>query len=126
MLGKLRDDFHRWVKLRDAGLPCVSCNRDMSGLTARAVHASHFRPAGQNGAVRFHPWNVHLACGVCNEHLSGNLVPYRVELIERIGEPAVEWLESQTQTHTWDVEDLAWMREGYRAAIRRLVAEREV
>ena len=33
--------------------------------------------------------NIHKQCVVCNQHKSGNLVPYRVELINRIGQEAV-------------------------------------
>ncbi|ELW35573.1 bacteriophage Lambda NinG family protein, partial [Escherichia coli 95.0083] len=42
---------------------------------------------------------------VCNQHKSGNLVPYRVELINRIGQEAVDEIESNHNRHRWTVEE---------------------
>ncbi len=119
----LKRDFHRWVKWRDRNEDCISCGCSLTNLPSRSVHASHYRPAGGNSAVKYHPWNVHLACSVCNAHKSGNLVSYRAALIDKIGLENVEWLESQTQTCTWDIDDLKLMRVGYRRILRDVMTE---
>ena len=40
-----------------------------------------------------------------NQHKSGNLVPYRVELISRIGQEAVDEIESNHNRHRWTIEE---------------------
>ena len=84
--------INRYARLRDARKGCVSCDKpsDWHGQW----HASHYRPVGRNQQLRYNLFNIHKACSVCNAHLSGNLLPYREELIRRIGRERVEWLET--------------------------------
>lgn len=81
-----------YVRLRDAGLGCVSC--DKPATWAGQWHASHYRSRGAAPHLRFNLHNIHKACSVCNNHLSGNIMNYRPELIKRIGLSKVEALES--------------------------------
>lgn len=81
--------FNAWVRVRDAQLPCVSCGRMHEGQW----HAGHYRSAGSRPDLRFDPANVHKQCAPCNTHLSGNPIPYRVTLIQRIGPAEVDRLE---------------------------------
>lgn len=84
--------INRYVRLRDSGLGCVSCDKPASW--AGQWHCSHFRSVGAAPHLRFNLLNMHKACSVCNNHLSGNIAGYRPRLIERIGLVRVEWLES--------------------------------
>ncbi|HZX51509.1 MAG TPA: recombination protein NinG [Pseudomonas sp.] len=84
--------INRYVRLRDSGLGCVSCDKPASW--AGQWHCSHFRSVGAAPHLRFNLLNMHKACSVCNNHLSGNIAGYRPRLIERIGQARVEWLES--------------------------------
>ena len=43
--------------------------------------------------LRFHEDNVHKQCERCNTYWSGNLINYRIALVERIGVERVEFLE---------------------------------
>ncbi len=80
--------FNAWVRNRDKDLPCVSCG------SWNTEHASHYYSAGQHNNLRFHEDNVWLACKRCNYFLHGNLIPYRQELIKRIGIERVEALDN--------------------------------
>jgi hypothetical protein len=104
---KAQRAFNRMIRARDAGLPCVSCGHPDDGSRLRV--ASHYRPAGDNPALRFEPDNVHGACVRCNSWLSGNLAGYRAELVRRIGVERVEWLEGPHDLPHWRVEDLREM-----------------
>ncbi len=84
--------INRYVRLRDAHLGCVSCDKPASWHGQ--WHCSHFRSVGAAPHLRFNLLNMHKACSVCNNHLSGNIAGYRPRLIERIGLVRVEWLES--------------------------------
>jgi hypothetical protein len=110
-------EFNAWVRARDAGLPCVSC-----GTTADIQYAAgHFRSAGGHPELRFEPLNVHLQCNRnCNMAKSGNLGPYRVELIKRIGQDKVDWLEGPHEPKRYTVEDLKAIKAEYREKIKVL------
>ena len=110
--------FNRWVRLMDRGMPCVSCGAPDDG--SRQRHASHYRPAGPNPALRFEPDNVHAACSICNNHKSGNLTPYRIELIRRIGIERVEWLEGHHDLPHRTVADFRAIEADFRKRIRAI------
>ena len=76
---------------------------------------------GNNPAIRFNELNVHKSCSICNNHLSGNLIPYREALINKIGLDKVEWLESQKQTYKWTVEELQEVIQTYKAKTKELL-----
>ena len=108
--------FNEWVRLRDADLPCVSCGRHHDGQ----YHAGHYRTVAANPAIRFEPLNVHKQCAPCNNHKSGDIVNYRIELVKRIGAEAVEWLEGPHEPKKYTVEQLKAMTAEYRAKTREL------
>ena len=110
--------FNAWVRLRDAALDCVSCDKPVTW--SGQWHASHFLSVGSSPEHRFNPDNVHKACSVCNNHLSGNLLSYRPELIRRIGLEAVEALLGPSEPKRYTIEDLKAITAEYRAKTREL------
>ena len=108
--------FNEWVRLRDAALPCVSCGRHHDGQ----YHAGHYRTVAANPELRFEPLNVHKQCAPCNNHKSGDILNYRIELLKRIGAEAVEWLEGPHEPKKYTVEQLKAMTADYRAKTREL------
>lgn len=118
---KAQTAFNAWVRLMDRGMPCVSCGHPDDGTRQR--HASHYRPVGSNPALRFEPDNVHAACSICNNHKSGNITPYRLELIRRIGIERVEWLEGPHDLPHRTVADFREIRKTYARKVRELQKE---
>lgn len=109
--------FNQYIRLRDASLPCVSC-----GTTNDIqYHAGHYKPAGGFSYLRFDENNVHKQCVRCNTYLSGNLVPYRVALIEKIGIEEVERLEQPNQIKSWDADELQEIIKKYRQKIKEMI-----
>ena len=108
--------FNQWVRLRDAALPCVSCGRHHDGQ----YHAGHYRTVGANPELRFEPLNVWKQCAPCNNHKSGDIVNYRIELVRRIGADRVEWLEGPHQAQRYTIDDLKALKAEYRAKIKQL------
>ncbi len=92
------------VRLRDAHLPCCSCDRQASW--GGQWHASHLRSVGAASAVRFHLWNIHKGCSICNNHLSGNLAEYLPRIRARIGDDKVDWLYRQNQIASYGIDYL--------------------
>ncbi|MFJ3409454.1 recombination protein NinG [Pseudomonas protegens] len=108
--------FNEWVRLRDADLPCVSCGRHHDGQ----YHAGHYRTVGANPEIRFEPLNVWKQCAPCNTHLSGNLVNYRLSLLQRIGAEKLEWLEGPHPACKHTIEEIKAIKAEYREKIKEL------
>ena len=115
-LREAQQAFNEWVRLRDADLPCVSCGRHHDGQ----YHAGHWRSVGANPELRFEPLNVWKQCAPCNTHLSGNLVNYRISLLQLIGAEAVAWLEGPHPARKYTVEEIKAIKADYRAKTREL------
>lgn len=113
--------FNAWVRERDAGLPCISCGRDHQGQW----HAGHYRSVGAAPELRFEPLNTHRQCAPCNTHKSGNAIEYRINLVQRIGEAAVQWLEGPHEPKKYTIDELKEIKRTYAARARQLRKERE-
>lgn len=108
--------FNAWIRERDIGLPCVSCGRHHNGQW----HAGHYRTVGGNPELRFEPLNVWRQCAPCNNHKSGDIVNYRLELVRRIGADKVDWLEGPHEPQRYTIEQLQAIKAEYRAKTREL------
>lgn len=110
--------FNTFIRMRDAGLPCISC-----GTTAKVQYAAgHFYSVGAFPNLRFEELNVHSQCNVyCNQKLSGNLHNYRVNLPLRIGQESFDKLQSMKgQVKQYTIDDLKELIATYRAKIKQL------
>lgn len=120
-LRELQQAFNAWIRLRDAGQACISCGRHHGGKW----NAGHYRSVGSCPELRFEPLNVHLQCEPCNTYLSGNLIAYRVNLIQKIGLEKVEWLEGKHEPIKLALLEIEQMKAFYRAEVRRMKRESE-
>lgn len=96
-LSELEDEaqaeINRYVRLRDRNDGCISC--DKPATWGGQWHASHLRSRGAASGLRFHLWNIHKACSICNNHLSGNIAEYLPRVRAKIGDDKVDWLFAQ-------------------------------
>ncbi len=110
-------EFNRFIRLRDAHLPCISCGTH----TAPQWAAGHYRTVGANPELRFNELNVHKQCNKnCNESLSGNIIEYRKGLLKKIGAEALEWLEGPHDPAKLSIDDIKAIKATYRAKCREL------
>ncbi|OWF84435.1 protein NinG [Yersinia entomophaga] len=105
-----------FVRARDSSLPCVSCGTHL----AAQWDAGHYRTTAAAPQFRFDPRQIHKQCSVCNQHKSGNIVPYRVELIKRIGIETVEAIENNHERSSYSIEELKSIRDYYRLELKKL------
>ena len=108
--------FNAYIRARDRYLACISWGRHHDGQ----CHAGHYLSRGSRPELAYHPDNCHKQCAPCNTHLSGNLVLYRVNLIERIGLDRVEWLEGPHAPLKLPSEALKSLRDEYRAKAKAI------
>ena len=111
--------INKWVRLRDDNLPCISCGRHHTGQ----YHAGHYLTTGSRPELRFNELNIHKQCAPCNNHLSGNLIMYRVGLIAKIGLADVESLEGPHPPSKWTIEQLKEIKVEYKRRVRGLTDE---
>jgi hypothetical protein len=107
-------EFNKWVRLRDATEPCISCQSYHQGQ----YHAGHYRSVGACKRLRFEPDNCHKQCAPCNNHKSGNAIEYRINLAKKIGLERVEWLEGQNEPKRYTIDELKQIRDHYRKLIK--------
>ena len=112
---ELQTVFNKFIRLRDKGNNCISCDKP-----CKKENAGHYRSVGSCPSLRFEELNVHLQCEYCNTYLHGNLINYRINLIKKIGLEEVEWLESFTGLVKYSIEDLKYLKKVYNLNTKEL------
>jgi hypothetical protein len=112
--------FNAWIRLRDAGLGCISC-----GAFDGKRNAGHYLSTGARPELRFDEDNVHGQCERCNTYLHGNLIAYRAALLERIGADGVARLEGPWPVRKKTVDELRSIRDDYRTRVRHIKERNE-
>ena len=108
--------FNKYIRLRDKGQVCISCQKK-----PLKENAGHFFNANNHYNVRFDERNVHLQCEHCNTYLSGNLLEYRTNLINKIGNSEFLILESEARkTRKFTKEELKEIMAEYKKKIKNL------
>lgn len=108
--------FNRYIRHRDAALPCISCGRHHQGQ----YHAGHYRTTKAAPHLRFDERQTHKQCQPCNEHLSGNIGEYRIGLIKKIGIDAVEAIENDNRIHRYTMDEAKAIKAKYTKKIKEI------
>lgn len=113
--------FNEYIRARDqaAGHLCISSGRPLD-WSGNAVDAGHYRSVGSAPHLRFDERNCHAQSKQDNRFLSGNAVDYRIGLIARIGQEAVDALETDQSVRKYTVEGIKAIKAEYRAKTRKL------
>ena len=106
--------FNRFIRLRDKGQPCISCQRYHLGQ----IHAGHYLSVGSSPELRYVEANVNAQCAPCNNHLSGNAIEYRINLIQKIGSENVEELEGPHDPKKYTHDDIRAVKQKYKLMIK--------
>lgn len=109
---------NKYIRERDKDNPfCISCGKVINGVR----HASHFMSSGGHSNIRFNTDNIWVSCYKCNVMLSGNQLPYRVRLIEKIGLERVEHIESiANEVRRYSIDELKEIQKEFKEKIRLL------
>ena len=112
---KTQTFFNKFIRLRDAGNVCISCQKP-----PRKKNAGHYLSRGAHPELKYHPLNCHLQCEHCNSFKSGNQALYRTHLIEKIGADNVEWLEGPHKPRRYTIENLKTLQKWFKRKIKRM------
>lgn len=111
--------FNKYIRLRDKDELCISCKQK-----PKKSNAGHFYNANNHWNVRFNENNVHLQCEHCNTFLSGNLINYRLNLINKIGLEQLTLLEAEAKkTRKFTKEELKETINIYKKKIKQYEAQ---
>lgn len=116
-LNELQIVFNRYIRERDKGESCISCNCDWD----KSFQSGHFFSVGSCPSVRFHESNVHGQCAKCNIDLNGNWKGYATWIGFRIGtEKVVELSYLRSQPLKLSIPEIIELKEKYKAKIKTL------
>jgi len=110
--------YNKWIRLRDDLLPCISCQRHHNGQ----YHAGHYRSVGAAPELRFDEDNCHKQCAPCNNHLSGNIADYRINLVKKIGQAKVDGIEGPHSPCKYTIEEIKGIKSAYKDKIKSITS----
>jgi len=106
--------FNKYIRLRDKGQVCISCQKK-----PLKENCGHFFNANNHWNVRFSELNCHLQCEHCNTYLSGNLIEYQRNLINKIGIENYNELEAKAKkTRKFTKDELKELMQIYKKKIK--------
>ena len=109
----------KWKQKNDMTLRSLERSISCGAVEAQSWHAGHYWAQGMNSILRFEPLNVHKQCNNCNVWKHGNLLNYRINLVKKIGEDLVDWLdENHGEVKKWEREDVANIIREYKEKIQ--------
>jgi len=113
---------HDYIKERDKGKPCISCNEAWHS----DFHAGHFYKAELFSTLKLDETNIHGQCIGCNNFKDGNESGYRVGLIKRYSKGFLDLLDSKAlldkkTSFKWDREQLKKTRQYYKQKLKKLL-----
>jgi len=106
--------FQFYIRLRDSRsdgrCQCISCGRI---VPFDKIQAGHYR-SRKNMSTRWSELNVNAECFVCNCMEGDHLINYRKNLIKKIGEQKVNWLDAYcNEVYKWSDFELVIMIKDY-------------
>lgn len=118
LLKEAQAAFNRYVRLRDAGKPCICCGAEMNWSSTRPggeIDAGHYMGTGASPELRFDEANVHAQRKSCNRPGGARRDVFRAGMVARVGAEEVWRLEGPQIPRKWTADDLRQIRDTYRA-----------
>lgn len=128
--------FNKYIRLRDAALPCICCgewaNEDWK--PGGSWDAGHFRSVGAHPELRFEELNCHKQLKSCNSgegkfgkfHGNSRTVSkrYKERLPAKIGQEAYDWLMGPHEPKHYTIDDLKAIKAEYTKKIKEIEGDR--
>ena len=121
---KAQREFNRYIRLRDAKEPCISCGNyhaPKARITGSNWDCGHYRSVGSCPELRFNAYNAHgQHSRPCNKDLSGDVVNYRRNLEVKIGSKKLAWIEGPHTPKRYRVDDLKRIHKIFKYLCKRI------
>jgi hypothetical protein len=121
LLSNVKISCHEYIRLRDKGKPCVSCETPF----LPNFQAGHFYKAELYSNLKFDEKNISGQCQKCNLRKEGNESGYRAGIIQRHGMDYLKYLDDKAKAYKkndyhWDRIELEEIRKYYQAKLKEL------
>ncbi|WP_431612920.1 recombination protein NinG [Enterobacter chengduensis] len=116
--------FNRYVRLRDAGKPCISCGRLPEQKFGGTMDCGHYRTRGAAAHLAFNLHNTAAQCVYCNRDRDGAQKAFEQGLIERIGAEKVEVINNDNSVRRFDIPYLQRIKSIFTRKARALEKRR--
>lgn len=126
-LAKAKKALHAYIRARDEGKPCISCDTILvkRGRVGGDYDAGHFRSVGSAKHLELVENNIHGQCKHCNDFLGSNRDEYERRLGERYGAEFVEALKADQEPRHLTIDDFKAIEATYKAKLRELLGKGE-
>ncbi len=115
LTAKAQQIFNRYIRTRDSQdgyFTCISCNQV---YYTQLMDCGHYAPVKQSSYLRFNEYTCSGECKRCNGFDEFHLVGYRKNLINKIGQEMVDWIEANYRTpKKWSRTELNELIEKYK------------
>ena len=121
---KAKTAMHSYVRARDEGKECASCDTLLIrlGRIGGDYDAGHFRPVGLAKHLEFDPRNIWGQCKYCNDRLRGNFQAYEAKLRLREGDAFVDALLADNEPRHLKAHDFLEIEAFYKQKLKELQA----
>ncbi len=107
--------FNAFIRKRDEGDDCISCQKP-----PKKINCGHYKTTASQPSLRFHPFNGNIQCEHCNTWKSGAIDLYRPNLIKKIGEENVLWLETEQTRQDLTIDEIKEIGAYYKERLKLL------
>lgn len=121
-LAKAKTALHAYIRARDEGKPCISCDTILLklGRPGGDYDAGHFRSVGSAKHLQFEEGNIFGQCKHCNDHLKGNQLEYERRLRILKGDAYVDAIKADNDARHLTIHDFLQIEATYTAKLRAL------
>ena len=124
LLAEAQTAFNEFIRLRDAGLPCICCGMPFEPMKpGGSMDAGHFRSRSTAPHLRFNEDNVFGQRKNCNRPGGTTYAKFRAGVLARIGAERLEAVETNYTGHKWNRDEVRAIRDHYRAKAKQLKKE---
>lgn len=122
--------FNDYIRARDAHLPCISCGEFYAEpFNGTVWDCGHYKPIGSHIELRFNEINAHRQHSRCNRGAAKSgrndrtvSAQYRENLVQRIGEELVAWIEGPHKPLKLTIDELKALKAYYKQRTKEALA----
>ncbi len=114
-----RRPFQQYIRARDVNEACISCD----DVKAKVWHGGHYLKAELYTGLIFNEINCNKQCEKCNTYGGGNESGYRIGLVKKYGEKAVNELEESAnflRSYKFSREELIDIKKRFQSLFKQL------
>ena len=118
--------FNKYIRTRDKGKPCICCGENND--SDYGWDCGHFKSIGSHPELRYELTNAHRQLSSCNRGAAKyrtnertTSARYEENLIKRIGQEEVDWLNGKHEAKHYTIDDLKELKALFKSLTNELL-----